>query len=191
MPGDAILERAAQGELPSWACVSDKRRDHIQRVAGLIGEWSRQLAPKHENRWRAAAWLHDSLRDAKPDQLARLIDPHFEDWHPSLQHGPAAASQLRRDGLDDQPVLLAVAYHTVGHPDFDLLGRCLYLADYLEPGRKFAAAWRAELRALMPDQHEHITREVAAARIKHLIDDRTPLRPETMEFWNQLVSEQS
>jgi HD superfamily phosphohydrolase YqeK len=189
MGNDAVLRRAARGELPDWSVISDKRRAHVERVADLIGEWSTQLAPEQETRWRAAAWLHDSLRDAKADQLTRLIDPTFKDWHASLLHGPAAASQLRRDGLDDEPVLLAVAYHTVGHPGWDLLGQSLYLADYLEPGRKFAASWRAELRDLMPHKHQHVLHEVAAARLRHLIDDRTPMRPETMEFWNNLVSE--
>jgi HD superfamily phosphohydrolase YqeK len=187
MAGDALLARAATGQLPSWARAYDKRRAHIARVAQLLGEWAHTLAPQEEVRWRAAAWLHDSLRDADEAELRSLIVAEFADWPASLLHGPAAASQLRRDGVRDESVLRAIAYHTVGHADLDLLGRSLYLADFLEPGRKFAADWRADLRARMPNEHEFVLREVAAQRLGHLIAEKAPLRPETVGFWNSLV----
>lgn len=187
MAVDPILQRAAAGGLPSWSQASNKRRAHVQRVADLIGAWSTELAPQDETRWRAAAWLHDALRDAEAAALPALVPAEFRDWHPSLLHGPAAAAQLRRDGLQDESVLRAITFHTVGHPDLDLLGCCLYLADFLEPGRKFGAEWRAALREQMPRAHERVLRDVAAARIGHLIEKRSPLRPETVQFWNVLV----
>jgi HD superfamily phosphohydrolase YqeK len=188
MAADPMLQRAAAGELPSWVQMSTKRRAHVQRVADLIGGWSTELAPRDETRWRAAAWLHDSLRDAEASALIEVVPAEFQDWHPSLLHGPAAAARLRHDGLKDESVLRAVTFHTVGHADLDQLGRCLYLADFLEPGRKFGADWRATLREEMPRAHERVLRDVAAARIGHLIEERSPLRPETLGFWNALVA---
>ena len=141
-------------------------------------------------RWRAAAWLHDSLRDGEEAELRSIVEKEFDGWHAKLLHGPAAAAMLRRDGVKDESVLRAVTYHTVGHPDLDLLGRCLYLADFLEPGRKFAADWRAELRNRMPQEHEAVLREVASQRVRHLIEDGSPLRPETVAFWNSIATAQ-
>jgi HD superfamily phosphohydrolase YqeK len=117
-----------------------------------------------------------------------MVEKEFDGWHAKLLHGPAAAAMLRHDGVNDESVLRAVTYHTVGHPDLDLLGRCLYLADFLEPARKFAAEWRAQLRDRMPDDHEAVLREVASQRVRHLIEEGSPLRPETVAFWNSLAT---
>ena len=56
----------------------------------------------------------------------------------NILHGPAAA-QILMDcyGVTDRRILEAVAGHTVGWYQFDIIGKILYLADYMEPGRDF------------------------------------------------------
>jgi 2-amino-4-hydroxy-6-hydroxymethyldihydropteridine diphosphokinase len=183
------VERAAAGELPAWACVTAGRQAHIDRVAQLMNNWARQLAPGQADLWRAAAWLHDALRNAEPAALRHRVGAQFQDWPDALLHGPAAACQLLEEDPQTPPALLdAVAYHTVGHPRFGLLGRALYLADFLEPGRSFSPVWRASLRARLPAGLNEIVRDVVAARIGHLLRGRSVLRPETIDFWNALVT---
>lgn len=65
-------------------------------------------------------------------------------------------------------------------------GKALYVADFLEPGRNLRNSWRAGLRSRMPQELEDVTREVAAARITHLVKKGRPVRPETFAFWNSL-----
>src|SRR5690606_16072758 len=138
-------------------------------------------------RWRAAAWLHDALRDAAPIGLRLLVPEWARDLPDPLLHGPAAAARLAADGVDDQEVLDAVAYHTIGHPSLGRLGRAVYLADFLEPGRTFEPEWRASLRARMPDAFDDVLREVVAARIAHLLQTGRRVRPETVAFWNAIA----
>lgn len=40
--------------------------------------------------------------------------------------------------IEDQDILNAICYHTTGRPDMSLLEKIVYIADYIEPGRKHA-----------------------------------------------------
>lgn len=185
-----VVRRAADGALPGWARTDPERRTHMARVARLLERWVRERGGEDEEalRWRAAAFLHDALRDAPPGELRATLDGELGGWPATLLHGPAAARRLRSEGVEDEELLRAVAYHTVGHPDFGALGMALYCADFLDPGRRFRPEWRADLRARLPDDLEGVTLEVAAARIGHLLDERRALHPATSAFWNRLVA---
>jgi HD superfamily phosphohydrolase YqeK len=180
---------AARGRLPEWARATPSRRDHMARVAALLEEWARELSlEEHEAlRWSAAGWLHDALRDEDPARLLPLVGTDARDLPGAILHGPAAATLL--EGQVDRRVVQAVRYHTIGHPILDELGRALYLADFLEPGRQFDTEWREELRARMPEGRLEVLLEVIAARIRHQVDGRKPIRPETAAFWSAAVIE--
>ena len=162
--------------LPSWAVVTAERRAHIERVAALITEWAAQLrvSTAERDRWVRAAWLHDALRDSPTAT--------------ELDHGPLCADRLAGDGETDQGVLDAVRYHSLGYAGWDDVGRMLYLADHLEPGRRFDAAAHAAIRARVPAERDVVLKEVARRRIEWIVRSGWPLAPETVAFWNALAS---
>lgn len=170
--------RALEAEpmLPAWAVVTAERRAHIERVAALVADWADRLgvSPSERARWVRAAWLHDALRDAPAAT--------------ELDHGPICADRLLADGEGDQGVLDAVRYHSLGYAGWDDVGRMLYLADYLEPGRRFDPEARARLRERMPADRALVLRDVARRRIERLLRCNWPLAPETVTFWNALAS---
>ena len=186
-----LVAAAAEGRLPAWAHATDARRSHIERVAALMEEWARALGLPDADvgRWRAAGVLHDALRDADPEELRGELPPELRDVAPSLVHGPAAAARLQAAGVRDEPLLEAVRWHTLGHARLDRLGRALYLADFLEPGRDFSVEWRASLRRRVPWELDEVLLEVLAARLRHLADGRRSIRPETLSFWNAVVGQ--
>jgi len=161
--------------LPAWADVRGERRGHIERVVALLDEWAStmRIPAAERDRWRRAAWLHDALRDAP------LPDP--------LAHGPAAADRAAADGERDRGVLDAVRYHTIGYAGWDDVGRMLYLADFLEPGRDFDPNGRRALAARVSTDRDTVLREVARRRIEWVLRSGWPLPPETVAFWNALV----
>jgi HD superfamily phosphohydrolase YqeK len=175
--------------LPDWAIVTPARRAHIERVAELAGRWALEMGvPEGErHRWLRAVWLHDALRDAPEGELRR--------WAPDapgpveLRHGPASAARARAEGETDRGVLDAVRYHSIGLAEWDMVGRMLYCADYLEPGRKSAREWRAELAARLPSAPSTVIRQVARARLGQLVSSGRPLLEPTVRFWNSLVAE--
>jgi HD superfamily phosphohydrolase YqeK len=164
--------------LPYWAQATPKRRAHIERVVGLLTSWAEEMrvGDAERDRWVRAGWLHDALRDAP-----------FGD---RLTHGPAAADRAATDGERDRGVLDAVRYHTIGSADWDDVGRMLYLADFLEPGRGSAASGsdRPELAKRVPKERDAVLREVARRRVEWVLRSGWPLAPETVAFWNQLVT---
>lgn len=184
-----ILEAAATGTLPEWAEVTPSRRLHAERVSLLMVRWARRLElPEGDvKRWGAAGLLHDALRDADAELLREELPASLRHGHPSILHGPAAAERLRNEGVEDEPLLLAVAYHTLGHPDLDRLGLSLLAADFLEPGRSRLHKLRKKLRKRMPRKYKKVVRRIMRVRINgHLMANRA-LPPETTALWNRLT----
>ncbi len=172
--------------LPDWARCDGGRYEHAARVAELLDRWALELGfPERERtRWRAAGFLHDALKDEAPDNLRDLVD---SDWPDPVLHAPACAARLRADGVGDEGLLLAVAYHSVGHPDFEALGEFLFMADFLEPGRPFLANERSELRGRLPRERHVVLAAVLAYRIEKQLRKRNGLMPESIRLWNRVV----
>ena len=185
-----LIAAAADGQLPDWAEATPDRRAHMARVAEVMEEWGSTLGigPEELRRWRAAAMLHDALRDADPDALRDEVPEEFAGWPDGMLHGPAAAGRLETEGVADHDLLAAIGWHTVGHPDLGAVGRALYLADYTEPGRGQDAERLARLRARVPDDMDSVLREVLAERIGLTLEGGHPLRSPTVAFWNSLVN---
>ncbi len=153
-----------------------------------MANWAEAIGvPDNErHRWLRAVWLHDALRDAPPEELER--------WASStpgpveLRHGPASAARAKAEGETDRGVLDAVRYHSIGLAEWDMVGRMLYCADYLEPGRGFDRERRAELARRLPGDPAGVLREVAAARLAHIVSSGWPIPEPTSRFWNSLVA---
>lgn len=174
--------------LPAWAVVSPERLRHVERVAELVSRWAEEMGvPDSErNRWLRAVWLHDAVRDAPEADLLR--------WAPSaagpadLRHGAASAALAKSGGESDRGVLDAVRYHSLGLAEWDMVGRVLYCADYLEPGRSHDREGRARLAARFPQDPGGVLREVVQARVTRIISSGWPLPEPTVRFWNSLFS---
>src|SRR5436190_1779799 len=104
-------------------------------------------------------------------------------------NGPGrSAARAAHDGERDRGVLDAVRYHTFGYVHWDDVGRMLYLADFLEPGRQLDLADRAALAARVPRERDAVLQEVARRRIEWVLRSGSPLMPATVGFWNSLAS---
>lgn len=168
--------------------MSPERLEHTVRVAELVAAWAdAMLVPNNErNRWLRAVWLHDALRDAPDAELAKWASS--TPGPPALRHGPASAARAKADGETDRGVLDAVRYHSVGLAEWDMVGRILYCADYLEPGRPFLQSERVDLAQRLPHDVAGVLREVARARVTHAIRAGWALPEPTCRFWNSLVA---
>jgi HD superfamily phosphohydrolase YqeK len=173
-------------DLPSWAQVSEKRRAHVARVTALLVDWAKDMKVSGEERraWIDAGRYHDALKDAPEAEQRKLAgNVAFE---PEMLHGPAAAARMLQDGETRGDVLDAVRYHTVGYLDWNRTGHALYMADFLEPGRKFSRRDRAFLAAQVPHDFEGVFRQVVRARLEWSLHEGHSLFPETVSLWNSL-----
>jgi 2-amino-4-hydroxy-6-hydroxymethyldihydropteridine diphosphokinase len=165
----------------------------MERVANLLEAWAdaRGEEERERTRWIAAGHLHDALRDADLNELKEGLGPLAEELPPKVLHGPAVARRLRQAGVADEEFLHALAFHTLGSPEFGNLGMALYAADFLEPGRRLKDDWRRELRRRAPHELDRVVLEILQARIQHLLERGRPLREETVAFWNRMAEGQS
>jgi 2-amino-4-hydroxy-6-hydroxymethyldihydropteridine diphosphokinase len=177
--------------LPYWSRVSSERVRHIERVARLMHRWAEALALSagEQERWLRAAWLHDALRDASEAELRQLAPD--EPGPVELLHGPAAAERAEREGEDDPGILSAIRWHSVGSAHWDQVGRALYCADFLEPGRSFDREARAALAERYPSAPEAVLLDVAGRRVGWMVRSGWAIPETTWRFWNQVVGESS
>ena len=178
------MRSVASTELPVWAEVSEKRRAHIERVTALLDAWAGllKLDPARAQAWHDVGRWHDALRDA-PDETLRALSGD-ETSPVELLHGPAAATLLEREGETRRDVLLAIRWHTVGCAEWNDVGRALYMADFLEPGRKFMQTERAFLAAHLPHDFDGVFREVVRRRLEWSLREDKHLFPQSVDLWN-------
>ncbi len=172
--------------LPSWAQVNDKRRAHILRVTGLLIEWAdaMRIDPLERQAWIDAGLFHDALKDAPVDELKRLAGSDIQEVE--LLHGPAAASYLEQRGEARHGLLNAIRYHSIGYLDWDRTGRALFMADFLEPGRRFSKRDRAFLAAHVPHDFDGVFTQVVRTRLEWSLHEGHSLFPDTVALWNAL-----
>lgn len=171
--------------MPSWGRVTERRLGHITRVTALLDQWAAALVlPTDEAAaWHDAGRLHDALRDA-PESELRALAGEMTNYTIEMLHGPAAAARMEADGEARRDLLDAIRFHTVGSSRWGRLGRALYMADYLEPGRKFSRADRAYLAAQVPHDFDGTFRQVLRARLEWSLREGMRLFPEAVELWN-------
>lgn len=181
-----VRDAGRKGRLPAWARCPEERREHVERVAGLLGGWAEELGLADDDvvRWKAAGILHDALRGAGPDELRFWTD---RDWPLPLLHAPACAGRLREEGVDDGELLDAIAHHPIGRAGLGRIGRFLYLADFLEPGREFLEDVRERLRATLPEDEAEALLSVTALRVARRLEVRGRIRSDTVGMWNWLL----
>ncbi|MGP1576481.1 MAG: bis(5'-nucleosyl)-tetraphosphatase (symmetrical) YqeK [Treponema sp.] len=105
-----------------------------------------------------AGIAHDMCKEKPIEALRDLISRDgkritaLERSNTELLHGRAAAVLLRETyGITKKSLLRAVSEHTVCSAKFDAVGKILYIADKIEPGRIQCAYLRDKVAALPLD----------------------------------------
>lgn len=137
----SAIDRAAAERLIAER-LSPARRDHAHRVATEAVTLARRFGASNE-RAEIAGLLHDYCRELSDAETLAAAARHGIPYGPvearrpkKILHGPVAAAELRTMGLDADTAA-AIRLHTVGAAGMTILEKCVYLADFLEPGRDF------------------------------------------------------
>ena len=92
-----------------------------------------------------AGLLHDCAKQLPESEMISICETYgeeiseFEYMHPFLLHGKAGACVAQKEyGINDTEVLDAMRYHTTGRPEMTQIEEIVFVADYIEPGRKHA-----------------------------------------------------
>ena len=142
--------------------LSDERYAHTLSVEGECAYMAKILMPEHERSLRAAALLHDiAKKQTYEKQLNYIRECDILEMEkgktriiPAVAHAPAGAAMVimhfSEYACDD--IVSAVRYHTTGHDGLTMFEAIVFLADYIEPTRKYA-----ECRELHDFVHENLS----------------------------------
>lgn len=124
--------------------MSDYRYNHTLSVVKECKELAK-LFGIDEEKLVNAAYLHDITKEMPIDEQLLLcktmgieVDKDTLD-SPKTLHSFTAPALILKDynQYADEEILSAVKYHTTGRANMTLIEKLLYLADYIEPTRKF------------------------------------------------------
>ena len=123
--------------------INRERLLHSIGVA-LYADYLCERFGEHGNSCFIAGLAHDVARELKREKLIEYAirysgEPkELERRRPVLLHGKAGAFLLKRDlRLKNSDILDAIAWHVTGRPGMSLIEKCVFIADYFAPDRKF------------------------------------------------------
>ncbi len=183
MPDESIFEQLQKN-------LSAELLGHCQGVEETAGRLALSLGYS-ESKARLAGLLHDCAREWPH---GKLLDFAWENGietdmlalrYPVLLHAPVGAALACVWGIRDGEILAAIRSHTLGCPEMSLLQQIVYVADKIEPGRRFPGV--EELRQLVAKDFKLGLKQAAAQSIAHILHKNQPLHPLTVSFWNWLV----
>lgn len=177
------------------AALSPKEVKHCERAATTAKKLAERFGVDAE-RAEFAGLLHDvarALSDAELLAVARRYDievSNVDRSRPYLLHAEVGAKLLEETmGVTDPYVLAAVASHTFGRVGMSDLEKVIYLADTIEPARRFPGVDR--VREAAQKSLDGAMRLAYRVVICHLTERGRPLHPRTVEVWNWLCLEAS
>lgn len=139
-----------------------------------------------------AGLLHDCAKCMSDEKRLKICEKHnisineVERRNPYLLHAKVG-SFLAMDeyGVKDADVINAILNHTTGRPGMSMLEKIIFIADYIEPGRKHAPNL-AEIRKLAFIDLDKALLRVLEDTLSYLKEgggDTDPMTRKTFEYY--------
>lgn len=139
-----------------------------------------------------AALLHDCAKNLpfpslfEEAQKASLFLEDIDYRVPQLLHGPVGALIAHRDfGVTDEAILQSIRVHTLGSINMSDLDKIIYIADMIEPSRKYNSV--KELRELASLNLEQAIISCIDASLHYVINNGFLIHPQTIDARNFLI----
>ncbi|AGF58943.1 bis(5'-nucleosyl)-tetraphosphatase (symmetrical) YqeK [Clostridium saccharoperbutylacetonicum] len=123
--------------------LMEKRYIHTLGVA----ETAKKLAKLNgvsEEKAEIAGLAHDVAKNLSIEKMKNIIEQNgiilskIEENNPSLWHSIIAHIEAKdKLKIEDEEILDAIRWHTTGKENMSTLTKIIYIADMIEPGRKF------------------------------------------------------
>ncbi len=175
--------------------LTPKRFEHSLGVM----ETGKELAQNYGcdvEKAKLAGLLHDCAKDIEKHQMLQLCDDfgivldEISKKESQLIHGPVGAELARYTfGIQDEEILDAIRYHTVGKEDMTLLTKIIYVADCIEPGRSFSGV--SEIREMAFSDIDLAVIKSIDSTIKRVLYRGRLIHPLTIKARNYIILEQN
>lgn len=121
--------------------LPDKRYQHSLRVADTAVKLA-EIYDGDIKKAELAGILHDYCKYEDLSTMYQIVRQHdlesdLLSYGGEILHGPVCAAIMKHEfGVNDEEVLLAIKYHTTGRQQMTKTEKLVFIADYIEPGRK-------------------------------------------------------
>lgn len=169
--------------------LSQRRYIHCLGVADE-GKRLAKIYGADEDMAYLAGLLHDCAKEMKNqaslcDELNVEIDDIMRQ-NTGIIHGPLGAEIAKRNfGIDNEEILGAIRWHTVGKANMTLLEKIIYIADFTEVNRNFDGVDKLR-KAAGKDLNKAILIS-AQKQISKFAENKQSIHPNTVYMWNDLI----
>ncbi|WP_426710625.1 bis(5'-nucleosyl)-tetraphosphatase (symmetrical) YqeK [Cetobacterium sp. SF1] len=171
--------------------VSEKRYNHILGVEETAVKLAKRYGVKEEDA-RIAALLHDYAKQFSVYEMEKIcIENFYEETKDYIDqgeilHGYVGAYIAEKEfNIIDKNILDAIKYHTTGKRGLSILGKIIYIADSIEPGRDYPTV-KIIREAVEEDINKGIIIE-SSEKIKYLVDIGAKVHLYTVDMRNWLL----
>lgn len=190
------MKTACIDEIKEWLRVNLTAEKYVHSLG--TAEAARAIAKKcgyNEDRAYFAGLVHDCAKNLSHNELLVLIEhapfelQEGETCNGKILHAPAGAVFAReRFGIEDDEILSAIRWHTLGRVGMTDLEKIIFLADKIEPETRGRETYEERLKSLdTPDGLEKEILECYAYTIKSLVDRRLEICSQTIDVYNYLL----
>jgi predicted HD superfamily hydrolase involved in NAD metabolism len=172
--------------------VPENRFNHILGVMGSAAGLAK-LFNVPEEKAQVAAILHDVAKFSDREWMRSIIetqnmDPLLLEYHSELWHAPVGAYVAWYEfGVKDEDILNAIRYHTTGRAGMSDLEKVIYIADLVEPNRKFSGV--EELRQLKNQGLDVMMEACIKHTIDFLVSKNQPVYPDSLKCYEYFVQQ--
>ncbi|RHW38754.1 HD domain-containing protein [Lysinibacillus yapensis] len=146
-----------------------------------------------ENRKSAetAAILHDIAKYADEEWMRTIVKEHglderLADWGSEILHGPVGAWIAETEfNISNDDILKAIRFHTTGRAGMSKLEKIIFVADMIEPNRKFDGV--EKLRDVANKDLDLAMKECICHSIRYLVQTEQPIFPVSIECYNHVI----
>lgn len=165
-----------------------ERYEHVLRVSETAIELAKNYRISVAEAEQSALF-HDIAKFMDSDSLQLIIvkenlDQRLLLFHHELWHGPVAAVIANQEfGVENEDVLNAVRFHTTGRANMSTLEKVIYVADMIEPGRKFPGV--EQLREIAMKDIDEIMGACIHQSVHFLVSKGVPVFPDSIDCYNE------
>ncbi|MCH7322180.1 bis(5'-nucleosyl)-tetraphosphatase (symmetrical) YqeK [Solibacillus sp. MA9] len=147
-----------------------------------------------EKKAEIAAIFHDIAKYAEVEWMRKIVyeqnlDPRLLQWDSEILHGPVGAWIVQNEfHIDDKDILNAIRFHTTGRANMSTFEKIIFVADMIEPNRKFPGV--DELRAFAEVDLNDAFRACVLHSLMHLVSSQIAIYPVSIECYNSLMREE-
>lgn len=140
-------------------------------VAGVLHDYAKYLSENEARNYIMEFQI----------EIDEVMDKQIE-----LAHGLIGAELVRRElEIDDTDILNSIKYHTVGRKNMTDIEKIIYLADYIEPNRKFPGI--EEIRKIAVNDLDKATLMALNNSINYVISKGLLLHSNSIFARNSLI----